>query len=281
MLLAARASEEVGELVRQRHHLAVHGHVCEATRAGPGGDGSAGSKGKGAQHTSHRVVSRARAVVRAGDQARQVGEGRGRRGGASRRAGRRAMGRAMGRAIGRGFASCTDQRTRAPRFSNPNPNPNPNRAGESTEVVAHRDARHGHNGAIGLQGADDLEEALVHLVVLVLPRPVMAAVDRGRGACRREGVASSARVNKCAVWRGRARRWAHPLRPAAAAHYPHCGSRACQRRALAGLRTARSAGAGSRSESAQEWVGRSGWSRGAQVCGTERTPRSAGPNARA
>ena len=206
------------------------------------------------------------------------GEGRGRRGGGGGgRAGRRGVGGARGRA----FASCTDQRTRAPRFSNPNPNPNPNRAGESTEVVAHRDARHGHNGAIGLQGADDLEEALVHLVVLVLPRPVMAAVDRGRGACRREGVASSARVNKCAVWRGRARRWAHPLRPAAAAHYPHCGSRACQRRALAGLRTARSAGAGSRSESAQEWVGRSGWSRGAHVCGTERTPRSARPNARA
>mgnify|MGYP001212284689 CR=1 FL=1 len=88
-------------------------------------------------------------------------------------------------------------------------------------------------------------------------------------------------VHICAAWRGRARRWPHPLRPAAAAHYPHCGSRACQRRALAGLRTARSAGAGSRSESAQERVGRSGWGRGAQAYGTARTPRRAGPTARA
>ena len=67
-----------------------------------------------------------------------------------------------------------------------------------------------------------------------------------------------------AAWRGRARRWAHPLRQAAAEHYPRCGSRACQRRALAGLRTARSAGAGLRSEPAQERVGRSRWSRGAR-----------------
>jgi len=61
-----------------------------------------------------------------------------------------------------------------------------------------------------LQGADDLEVALVHLVVLVLPRPVMAAVDRGRGACQREGAASSAawsggadaHMAVCAAWRG-------------------------------------------------------------------------------
>ena len=35
--------------------------------------------------------------------------------------------------------------------------------------------------SVRLQGADDLEEALVHLVVLVLPRPVMAAVHVAAG----------------------------------------------------------------------------------------------------
>ena len=91
------------------------------------------------------------------------------------------------------------------RFSNPTLTPTLTRPVKaSTEVVAHRDARHGHNGAIGLQGADDLEETLIHLVVLVLPRPVMAAVDRGRGACRTEGAASSAACMcshmRCVAW---------------------------------------------------------------------------------
>ena len=217
-MLAARASEEVGELVRQRHHLAVHAHVCEAMRGGSEGDDSAGNKDKSAQKKLRIASRRARG--------RFVGRAIKRD---KWRAGRRGVGGRGAELAGWPTGSGAGARFARARFSNPTLTPTLtrpvkastevvaqratltltrtltfNQAQGRTEVVAHRDARHGHNGAIGLQGADDLEETLIHLVVLVLPRPVMAAVDRGRGACRTEGAASSAACMcshmRCVAW---------------------------------------------------------------------------------